>query len=108
MKSATAFRVLLAALTASGLAAPAAAQTAPAVPAAASEAQRTPLTRAEYEAMLVRSFEKQDLDRDGYLASNWLRSEHNPEQLAAMDADGDGRISQAEWVAHGMTRAPQQ
>lgn len=79
----------------------ASAQAAPAVP-----EQADPQARQEYQALMERAFAKQDVNADGILSNGWLLKELTPEQLAAMDTDGDGRVSKAEFMAHAMKEFP--
>lgn len=60
------------------------------------------VTQQEYQARMELAFAKQDVDADGYLSRGLLVQEISVEQLAAMDTDGDGRVSKAEYLAHAM------
>ncbi|MGE8640323.1 MAG: hypothetical protein ACN6PR_16835 [Achromobacter sp.] len=58
--------------------------------------------QADHRALMERAFAKQDVNADGFLSNGVLLQEVTPEQLAAMDTDGDGRVSKAEYMAHAM------
>lgn len=61
-----------------------------------------PMTEPEYHARMEAAFDKQDINGDGYLTRSPLLNEATAEQVAAMDTDGDGRISKAEFLDYAM------
>ncbi|WMD19980.1 EF-hand domain-containing protein [Achromobacter seleniivolatilans] len=68
----------------------------------ATSSGKASVTQQEYQARMALAFAKQDVDADGYLSRGLLVQEISVEQLAAMDTDGDGRVSKAEYLAHAM------
>lgn len=118
MKHATLMARLVAAMLLTGLAAnaiaasdtaaaPAApAKAAPAKPAAPNAAiepaNHGPMSEQEYLTRMEAAFNKQDINADGYLTRGPLLQEATPEQITAMDTDGDGRISKAEFLAYAL------
>ena len=108
MKHATLMARLVAAMLLTGLAANAIAASdtaaAPAAPAKAAiePANHGPLSEQEYLTRMEAAFNKQDINADGYLTRGPLLQEATPEQITAMDTDGDGRISKAEFLAYAL------
>lgn len=49
-------------------------------------------------ALMERAFAKQDVNAEGFLNNGVLLQEVTPEQVAAIDTDGDGRVSKAEYL----------
>ena len=60
------------------------------------------MTEQEYLTRMEAAFNKQDVNADGYLTRSPLLQEATPEQITAMDTDGDGRISKAEFLAYAL------
>ncbi|WP_240317358.1 EF-hand domain-containing protein [Achromobacter dolens] len=108
MKHATLMARLVAAMLLTGLAANAIAASdtaaAPAAPAKAAiePANHGPMSEQEYLTRMEAAFNKQDINADGYLTRGPLLQEATPEQITAMDTDGDGRISKAEFLAYAL------
>lgn len=61
-----------------------------------------PMREPEYMARMEAAFDKQDINADGYLTRGPLLQEATAEQIAAMDANGDGRIGKAEFLAYAL------
>ncbi len=117
MKHATRMGSLIAALLLTSIAAnamaapaktaPAKPATPPATPPAAPDAaiepgNLGPMSEQEYLTRMEAAFNKQDVNADGYLTRSPLLQEATPEQITAMDTDGDGRISKAEFLAYAL------
>ena len=76
------------------------AQPAPATEDALDNANTGPISEAEYMTRAEMSFNKRDVNADGYLSRSPLLQEATVEQVVAMNTDGDGRISKAEYLAY--------
>ncbi|CAB3627960.1 MAG: EF-hand domain-containing protein [Achromobacter pulmonis] len=61
-----------------------------------------PMGEPEYMTRMEAAFNKQDINADGYLSRGPLLQEATAEQITAMDTDGDGRISKAEFLAFAL------
>lgn len=94
--------LLGAALLAAGQAGSVLAQAAPATSAPPVPAQTDEQARQKHQTMMERAFAKQDVNADGFLSNGLMLQELATGQLAAMDTDGDGRVSKAEYMAHAM------
>ncbi|MGH8816725.1 MAG: hypothetical protein ACREX5_09040 [Achromobacter pestifer] len=92
-------RMLGAALLAAGHVGSVLAQAAPEAPAAAQPPEQA---RQKYQTMMERAFAKQDVNANGFLDNGPMFQELTAEQLAAMDTDGDGRVSKTEYMEHAM------
>lgn len=65
------------------------------------------LTRAEAQAAATQMFTKMDVNKDGKIDAAdraERKAERQEKRFAAMDADGNGAISRAEWNAHSADR----
>lgn len=66
------------------------------------------LTRAEAQAQATQMFAKMDANKDGKVDLTdraAQQAERQAKRFAAIDADGNGSISKAEWDQHGTDRA---
>ncbi len=66
------------------------------------------VTRADAQAHAAQMFAKMDANKDGRIDTAdraAQQAERHAKRFAALDADGNGSISQAEWNQHGADRA---
>ena len=79
-----------------------------AAPGAPSAKDDVTVTRAEAQAQATQMFAKLDANKDGKIDAADRAAQHAERQakrFTAIDADGNGSISKAEWDKHGADRA---